>query len=69
MVNSRVVLHGYEKADKLPSPPAAQYQTTSVTQPLTDSTSIAQKTGPSHLPLMLEMTVDDYGQNHVTLTF
>lgn len=53
MVNSCVVLHGY--ADKLPSPPAAQYQTTSVTQPLTDSTSIAQETGPSHLPLMLEI--------------
>ena len=54
MANSGVVLNGYENADKLPSPSATQCQTTSVTQPPTESTSIAQETGPSHLPLIRE---------------
>ena len=54
MANSGVVLNGYENADKLPIPSAAQCQTTSVAQPPTESTSIAQETGPSHLPLIRE---------------
>ena len=54
MANSGVVLNGHENADKLPSPSAAQCQTTFVTQPPTESTSITQETGPSHLPLIWE---------------
>ena len=54
MANSSVVLNGYENADKLPSPSAAQCQTTHVTQPPTESTSITQEAGPSHLPLIRE---------------
>ena len=49
-----VVIPRYENADKLPSPSAAQCQTTFVTQPPTESTSITQETGPSHLPLIRE---------------
>ena len=54
MANSVVVLNGYENADKLPSPYAAQCQTTFVAQPPTESTSITQETGPSHVPRILE---------------
>ncbi|XP_068738588.1 uncharacterized protein [Montipora capricornis] len=54
MANSGVVLNGYENADKLPSPSAAQCQTTFVTQPPTKSTSITQETGPFHLLLIRE---------------
>ena len=54
MANSGVVINGYENADKLPSPSAPQCQTTSVAQPPTESTSITQKNGPSHLPLIRE---------------
>ena len=49
MANSGVVVNGYESADKLPSPSAAQCQTTYVTQPLAERTSITQETGPSQI--------------------
>ena len=52
MANSGVVLNGYENADKLSSPSAAQCQTTYGTQPPTESTPITQETGPSHPPLI-----------------
>ena len=54
MANAGVVLNGYENADKLTSPSAAQCQTTSVTQPPTEGTAITHETGPSHLPLIRE---------------
>ena len=54
MENSGVVFNGYENADKLSSPSAAQCQTTYGTQPPTESTLITQETGPSHLSLIRE---------------
>ena len=54
MANSGVVLNDYENADKMPSPSAPQCQTTSVTPPSTESTSITLESGPSRLPLIWE---------------
>lgn len=54
MANSGVVLNDYENADKMPSPSAPQCQTTSVTPPSTQSTSITLESGPSRLPLIWE---------------
>ena len=54
MANSGVVLNDYENADKMPSPSAPQGQTTSVTPPSTQSTSITLESGPSRLPLIWE---------------